>query len=301
MSETAVKVDTAETRVLANGLEHHVITWTASDVPAKGETVVLCHGFLDLAWSWDRVARRVARQGYRVVAFDWRGHGESDWIGRGGYYHFPDYVLDLAELLPQLSDAPPHLVGHSMGGTACATFAGTKPDAILTLALLEGIGPDAHDPAIAPDRFGAWLRTVERVRTRAPRVMRSTAEALERMRVQNPELDDAFGAFLAGESTKPSDDGAGLVFRFDPLHQTTSPMAFQLEGFQAFLRRISVPTLVVRATHGYHPAGELERVALLRTHSVVEVEGVGHMMHRSAPDSVADALVAHFSATGGGS
>jgi pimeloyl-ACP methyl ester carboxylesterase len=210
------EVNLAESRVVANGLEHHVLTWTPRDAPARDETVVLCHGFLDLAWSWAPVARRLVRARYRVVAFDWRGHGESDWIGPGGYYHFPDYVLDLAELLPKLSREPPHLVGHSMGGTACATFAGTKPDAVRTLALLEGIGPDTHDPAITPDRFGAWLRTVERVRARAPRVMASKDEALARMRVQNPELGGELGALLVDKGTKPSEDGAGGRFSVRP-------------------------------------------------------------------------------------
>ena len=102
-----------ERRLLANRLSHHVIEWRP---PGQSlGTVVLCHGYLDMAWSWRWVAEACAEKGYAVAAFDWRGHGETDWIGAGGYYHFPDYVLDLAELLPQLSDFPSAL-GRTFDG-----------------------------------------------------------------------------------------------------------------------------------------------------------------------------------------
>ena len=77
--------------VPANGLRHHVVEWGEPDAP----TVLLAHGFLDLAWSFRDVAQRLAERGFRCVAWDWRGHGESEHIGAGGYYHFADYVLDL--------------------------------------------------------------------------------------------------------------------------------------------------------------------------------------------------------------
>ena len=35
----------------------------------------------------------------RVIAPDLRGHGDSDWIGAGGYYHFLDYVADLDQVI----------------------------------------------------------------------------------------------------------------------------------------------------------------------------------------------------------
>ncbi len=128
--------EVSERKLTANGLAHHVIRW--GDRPVD---VVFCHGFLDVGWSFDAVAQELVTAGHGVASFDWRGHGQTEWAGAGGYYHFPDYVLDLEELLPQLSAEPVHLVGHSMGGSVCAMFAAARPEKVRTLTLIEGIGP----------------------------------------------------------------------------------------------------------------------------------------------------------------
>ena len=98
-----------------------------------GETILLCHGFLDCAASFARVATALAERGHRAIAFDWRGHGKTDWVGAGGYYHFPDYALDLYELTAALELERYHLVGHSMGGTATTLFAGSRPAGLRSL------------------------------------------------------------------------------------------------------------------------------------------------------------------------
>ena len=291
-SEIERVVEPVESRVRANGLSHHVLTWDGGGPP-----VLLCHGFLDLAWSWDSVARRLAAHGYRVHAFDWRGHGETEWIGPGGYYHFPDYALDLSELIGALISDPLHLVGHSMGGTACSLYAGTGPGTLRSLSLVEGIGPPAHAPAVAPDRFGAFLRTVGRVRGRETRAMPDVDAVLRRMRVQNPKLPDDLGRFLAEKGTKPGPGGEGRVFTFDPLHQTTSPTAFNLETYLAFLDRIEVPTLIVGGEHGFRVEDEALRRSRIPDQRLVEMPGVGHMVHWLAPEALAEVLWTHFEAT----
>lgn len=275
-----------ESWAVAGGLSHHVVRWGRTDAPA----VVLCHGFLDLAWSWDAVARRLARSGYQAIAFDWRGHGETEWIGRGGYYHFPDYVRDLDELLPQWSPEPVVLVGHSMGGTACAMYAGTRPQRIRRLVLVEGLGPPAHSADYTPDKYEAWLRTLARPSGRTHRPLASVAQALERMRIQNPHLPDELGTFLAEKATRPANEG-GRVWRFDPMHRTTSPMPFQPELFATFTRRIEAPTLIVMAEHGHRLPDETSRAETIANRHVEEVPGVGHMIHWFAPEALADAMI----------
>src|SRR5437764_4877976 len=102
-------------RVHANGLDHNVIEWEA-EAAARG-TVVLVHGYMDAAGTWDRVAPVLAAAGFRVLAPDMRGFGDSARVPAGAYYHFIDYVFDLADLTLALSPEPFALVGHSMGGT----------------------------------------------------------------------------------------------------------------------------------------------------------------------------------------
>src|ERR1700733_9021372 len=107
---------------LATGLTYHVLEW---DGPSAGGgvnaptdlTFVLVHGFADLAQAcWSAVAERLAVHGH-VIAPDLRGHGDSDWISGGGYYHFMDYVADLDDVIAQLARRRVVLVGHPMGGS----------------------------------------------------------------------------------------------------------------------------------------------------------------------------------------
>src|ERR1043165_1345573 len=124
--------------LLSTGLTYHVLEWgteTAGDL-----TFVLLHGFADIGAMWSEVADRIAPHGH-VMAPDLRGHGDSDWVGPGGYYYFMDYVADLDDVIAQLARRRVVVVGHSMGGSVSSYWAGTRPDRLIGLALLEGLGP----------------------------------------------------------------------------------------------------------------------------------------------------------------
>ena len=276
-----------ERKLSANGLVHHVIRW--GDRPVD---VVFCHGFLDVGWSFDAVARDLVAVGYGVASFDWRGHGQTEWTGAGGYYHFPDYVLDLDELLPQLSDQPVHLVGHSMGGSACVMYAAARPENLCSLTLIEGLGPPEMEPRDPVTRLRAWLDGVARVRSKTLKPMDGERTVLKRMRVQNPELTDELGLFLASKSTKAVD--GGIQWTFDPLHKTWSPRPFQADAFGKLLEAISAPTLIVAGERGLRLQDEEERMAKIEHHRFVEIPDVGHMIHWFEPRALASELARFF-------
>jgi len=276
-----------ERKLTANGIVHHVIRW--GDRPVE---VVFCHGFLDIGWSFDAVARDLVAAGHGVASFDWRGHGQTEWTGAGGYYHFPDYVLDLDELLPQLSDQPVHLVGHSMGGSACVMYAAARPENLRSLTLIEGLGPPEMEPRDPVTRLRAWLDGVARVRSKTLKPMDGERTVLKRMRVQNPELTDELGLFLASKSTKAVD--GGVQWTFDPLHKTWSPRPFQADAFGKLLEAISAPTLIVAGERGLRLQDEEERMAKIKDHRFVEILDVGHMIHWFEPRALASELAGFF-------
>jgi pimeloyl-ACP methyl ester carboxylesterase len=281
-------IEPVERFLSANGLTHHVLCWNDD----ADTTVVLLHGFLDQAWSFHGLAQPLAAAGLRVVALDWRGHGETDHVGAGGYYHFPDYVLDLHELMPYLASGPVHLLGHSMGGTVAALYAATHPHVARTLTLVEGLGPPDY-AGTAPEKLSAWLDSMDRFRKKGPRPMEDLADAVKRLRAQSSELPTALAYFLAEKGTKPALDGDGLVWRFDPLHRTTSPAAFSAETFREFLVRIAAPTLVVTGSRGFRTVDHQARVLASKDAREVVVEEVGHMIHWMAPEPLARLVIEH--------
>ena len=276
-----------------NGLKLWVNRFRDPDAPPSGLTVLLVHGFLDAGATWDLVAPTLARAGHEVIAPDLRGFGQSEWIGAGGYYHFPDYVADLSELMDSLLPRRLALVGHSMGGTVAALLAGARPECFERVALLEGLGPIGLEPEMAVERMKAWLRNL-RDAPRSTRPLASLQEAIERLALHHPRVDRAVIETRARLLTRADDQGR-LFWAYDPLHRSTAPTPFNIENFRVFLRRIACPTLVVSGgSLGWHPPDEAERAACLKDARHLELANAGHMMHWTAPEALAASLLAFF-------
>lgn len=276
-----------------NGLDLWIHRFRDPEVTPSGLTVLLVHGFLDSGATWDLVAPALTRAGHVVLAPDLRGFGQSAWVSAGGYYHFPDYVADLSELIDSV--APPRLalVGHSMGGTVSGLLAGARPDRFERVALIEGMGPIATEPDMAVERMKIWLRHL-RDATRTRRPLASLEDATDRLALHHARVPREVLASRATLLTTKDSQGS-LVWAYDPLHRSTAPTPFNLETFRVFLRRIECPTLVVSGgPTGWHPPDEAERAACLRQARLLEIPSAGHMMHWTAPDALATALLDFF-------
>ncbi len=314
-SEHAPQVAPTSLRIHANGLDLHVLAWEPPASVARRVRVPVCvllHGYMDSAASFDEIAPSLAHAGFRVMAPDQRGFGDSGRVADGGYYHFPDYVFDVADLVDAVSpDAPVFLVGHSMGGNVAALYAGTLPERVAMLALLEGVGPPDFPDELAPVRTRAWIEGVRKARLRDERPI-TLEEAARRLGSNHPYVDRALIARRAEQLTRPVSDvseasevsgdseasGARLrAWRFDPRHRTTSPYAFSVARWRAHAARISAPTLVVGGgPTGYHPPDEAERIAVIERARLVELPGAGHMMHWTQPAALVRELLAFVDA-----
>lgn len=268
--------------LVANRLRHHLLEWGGGD-----RVVLLLHGFLEQAHVWELVAPRLADAGLHVYALDWRGHGDSAWIGAGGYYHFADYVADLDGIVRALGGRAA-LVAHSMGGNAAVLYAGTRPEAVAALVSIEGLGPPGADPGDAPERHAQWLQDLERVAAR-PRPAFALAEGLARLRERYPRMSAAALALLVEHGTRVAGDGR--VWKFDPLHQTRSPQPYYAAQARAFWRRVACPVLYVEGDASWVRLADLdERLAALRAVRVT-IPGSGHHPHLEQPQALAEVLV----------
>jgi len=98
--------------------------WTGSGgIPIAGDTwgdpkgplVVLQHGGGQTRHAWKGAGETLGKEGYHVVAFDARGHGDSGWAPEDAY-SLDHMVADLCCVIAALGDKHPILVGASMGG-----------------------------------------------------------------------------------------------------------------------------------------------------------------------------------------
>jgi pimeloyl-ACP methyl ester carboxylesterase len=270
---------------LATGLTYNVLEW---DGPGD-LTFVLVHGFADLAYMWHQVAERLAPHGH-VIAPDLRGHGDSDWI-RGGYYYFMDYVADLDDVIAQLARERVVLVGHSMGGSVSAYYAGTRPARLAGVAVLEGLGPPDMSTLDGPVRTAAWIDSWKAARSKAS-AMPSLDEAVRRLRRHDDRLDEAVARRLAEAGTRMTD--AGLVWKLDPLHRTFGPYPFRLDTAIKYWQAITCPVVLVDGADSRLtlPAAELaRRRAYFANHRHVVVADAGHAIPRHQPARVAELVL----------
>lgn len=276
-------------RTLFTGLDCHYLEW---DDARADHTVVLVHGFLDLAWGWARTVEAGLSSRYHVVAPDVRGHGDSGRAGAGGYYYIMDYVADLAALIDEIGRERVSLVGHSMGGSVVSYFAGAFPERVHRLALLEGIGPP-EDESPVPHRVARWVGAWRHARKKQPTAHASLAAAAERLRRSDPLLDEEQALFLAEKGTVRDEDGS-FRFKHDPLHLTRGPYPFRRTVMDGFHAEVACPVLLVDGSlsHFLPAPEEAERIrGRFRDARTSVLEGAGHMMTRHQPAGLARLLV----------
>jgi pimeloyl-ACP methyl ester carboxylesterase len=272
---------------LGTGLSYHLLEWGAEE--PHDHTVLLLHGFLDLAWGWRPTVEAGLAGRFHVIAPDMRGHGDSDRVGAGGYYYFLDYLADVHELVQKMGRDKLSIVGHSMGGSIASYYTGSFPARVHKLALLEGLGPPPMAPP-GPERVQVWLSGWERVRNAAPRSYASVEEAAARLR----EHDSLLGADLALELAQHGtvDDGNGRRrFKHDPLHATQGPYGIQLDWAMRFWRAITCPVLLVEGDQSeFRALATEERIACFARAQCQVLPGAGHMMQRHQPVALARIL-----------
>jgi pimeloyl-ACP methyl ester carboxylesterase len=107
-----------------------------------GDPVLLVHGFASthaVNWLNTLWVKTLTGAGYRVIAFDNRGHGQSDKLYDPAAYHSAIMAEDARRLLDHLGFERADVMGYSMGARITAHLALQHPDRVRS-ALIGGIG-----------------------------------------------------------------------------------------------------------------------------------------------------------------
>lgn len=278
----------------ARGLRFAVHRWRPLDGPEDPRLVLLMHGFQDSGGTFADVAEALAARGFSVAAPDQRGFGRTSWVSPDAYYHFPEYLADLDALLDAMGEdgaRPLALVGHSMGGTVAALYAGARPERAASLALVEGIGPPDMPAELALERTRSWLDGLRALREHER--FATFEDALARFARHHHDVPKEALARALPHLIEDA-PGGGLRWRFDPRHRTRSPTPFSAASFTAFLARIACPVLWISGgPRGFHPPDEEARLARLASVSRREIDG-GHMLHWTRAGELSAALLEHL-------
>jgi pimeloyl-ACP methyl ester carboxylesterase len=214
----------------------YVREWGSGD-----RLAVLVHGITSDSRSWVRVGPALAERGYRVLAPDLRGHGQSP---RGGYAA-QSWADDLVETLPT---APEVAIGHSLGGMALA----------LAVERLRPGRAVYEDPA-----WRVPAHTHEAAAAAFEARKRWTREDLSR---ENPRWSD--------------EDHEGSLAAIAAWDQTSARALLDGGGYDFTPQRPAVPSLLVLADPSALIPPELAEDLGRRGFSVRAVAGAGHSVHR---------------------
>ncbi len=102
----------------------------------KGPLVVLIHGFPELWYSYRHIIPPLAAAGYRVVAPDMRGYGQTDAPPNVEDYTQFHLVGDIVGLIQSLGEKSAVVVGHDWGAPVAYNTAILRPDLVRAVVLL---------------------------------------------------------------------------------------------------------------------------------------------------------------------
>jgi pimeloyl-ACP methyl ester carboxylesterase len=270
----------------------------ATEMGAGARTVLLLHGGGQTRHAWGRTARRLAGAGWRAVALDQRGHGDSAWV-ESGAYDFRDFARDVDAVARRLAaehGPKPVAIGASLGGMAALLAEGAAPvlDGLVLVDIVPRMDPRgvAHVQgfmrAQANEGFGSIEEAAAAVSAYLPH--RPRPPSLEGLR-KNLRLHGN-GRWrwhwdprvLDGPRSVNADRGA------------VEPHALQAA------RALAIPTLLVRggSSELVTPEAADEFRALARHADYADVAEARHMVAGDRNDVFGDAVLRFLAARFGG-
>lgn len=262
-------------------------------------TVAFIHGNLASKDWFELVARRLPRD-LRVIAFDWRGCGDSDKPEPGedyANYTMERHAADMAQGLDALGIGRCHLITHSTGGYIAALMELAAPGRFPRVLGLAPVSPRG----LAFDAAGiAVFEAMKSAKAVTRAVMASAAPTLfdpgslaqgrmpsfldpgsERARLYDRIIDQTFGV----------SDGIWLG---TPFHLNR---AAQAGGLVARMGELTAEHLIVWGEADlWIPEADVEAMATgLPAARLVKAPGIGHSMNLEAPDLFAGYVSAFIS------
>jgi pimeloyl-ACP methyl ester carboxylesterase len=247
--------------------------------------VLFLHGGGQTRHAWGSTAELVADQGWRTVALDLRGHGDSDWSPHGDY-SFTAFCADCVAVVDQLGRAPV-LIGASLGGMSAMLAEGTSDRTVSCGLVLVDITPKTNSVGI--ERIKTFMQSgADGFATLEDAAAAIAAYTPQRTRRTNP----------AGLMKVLRQRGDRWYWHWDPrfIGQDRSEVVpDRLAGLlDVATSNIHVPTMLVRGllSDVVSQEGVDDLLAQIPGATVVEVDGAAHMIAGDRNDAFSGAVIA---------
>ncbi len=200
-----------------------------------GPLVVLQHGGGQTRHAWKGVGEALGAVGYYAIAFDARGHSDSDWAPDGRYSQ-DLMVEDLKYVIAALGDRRPALIGASMGGGTSLVAVGEGHVDATALVLVD-IAPKIEADGV--DRIRAFMSQ----KPDGFESLEEVADAISRYQPHRQRPKDLGGL---AKNVRLGADGK-YRWHWDPRTRANRlDLAKRRARLEACVRRLTLPTLLVR-------------------------------------------------------
>jgi pimeloyl-ACP methyl ester carboxylesterase len=216
------------------------VVLAVEDSGGDGRPIVLAHGLTATRRYVLHGSRMLERAGYRVIAYDARGHGESSAPSDRAAYSYPQLVTDLRAVLDELEIERAVLGGVSMGAATTLAFALEYPNRVEALIQITPahLGSTTHSPT-SPARWDELAEGLEH--DGVDGFMRAYGE---------PPVDDRFKGIVERAIRQRLERHANPRAVADALRTVVRSTPFR---DPAELERLSVPTLIVASLDDADP------------------------------------------------
>jgi pimeloyl-ACP methyl ester carboxylesterase len=244
--------------------------------------VVLLHGGGQTRHSWSQTGQRLSADGWTVIAYDTRGHGDSGW-SPDGVYTLDALIADLKAVLATL-DTKAVLVGASMGGATSLAAQGEDPDLANALVLVDIV------PRIEPE----GVRRITGFMRGRPEGFGTLEEVADAVAAYNPQRTRSPNPEGLRKNVRRREDGR-WYWHWDPaflLGEEDPKRELRTERIVDAARNVRVPTMLVRGRQSdiVSEAGAAELLELIPGARYVDVKDAGHMVAGDDNDVFTDSL-----------
>lgn len=219
----------------AQASEHARVRLHVEDSGGDGRPVVLIHGWPLSGASWKAQLGPLRDAGYRVIAYDRRGFGDSDKPADG--FDYDTLAADLAGLLEDHDLRDVTLVGFSMGGGEVARYVGKY-------------GEDRLHSVVFASAVPPYLMKIED-NPEGPLTPDKAKEKEEGLKADRGKFFDEFtkGFFSAKGVLKVTEaqrqEALAVCLQSDQAAALGCMKAFSTTDFREDLKKVSVSTLVI--------------------------------------------------------